>query len=254
MLPPFLYSALIGRGVMKEINCPPHGWADNNISTFIDASRLNEYATFANKSIYIDKLTKIDKVFRLACELLSSTEKDLINIFLLRAHSNYLASCRLSWSGQHPESFALLRSCLEHSLYAVYFFKYPHLQETWGKRHDNEAAKKTVKKQLKITDMIALAEGINKSRGKEAKALYELTIDMGAHPNLFSIIQTVRFSECRNDVDYLSSNQDNLDYSLGVSIRVGVCVLSLFELIYSNRFSIMGLSDILLELRCEVNT
>jgi hypothetical protein len=84
---------------------PPDGWGQDEITKFLDTVRGNEYATFANIRPSVRHYVGIDKAFRKAIESLYNTKDWFAAFFLLRAHSNFLASVRLVMSGQVPETY-----------------------------------------------------------------------------------------------------------------------------------------------------
>jgi hypothetical protein len=184
---------------------PPPNWEANEISKFFDAARLNEFATFANLKREVARLSDIDLVYRKAIDGLNHSEDWFSGFFVVRAHSNFLAACRLCWSGQVPESYALLRSCLENALYGLYLARNPESCETWLRRHDDAATKMKVKDEFKVGTLLNLAAALDTTEGAVARVLYERTIDSGAHPNELALMQTLQINESANHVE-LKSN------------------------------------------------
>ncbi|WP_286730979.1 MULTISPECIES: hypothetical protein [unclassified Thiomonas] len=228
---------------------PPPNWEANEISKFFDAARTNEFATFANKTGEVARLSEIDLGYRKAIDGVNHSPDWFAGFFLLRAHSNYLAACRLSWSAQIPESYALLRSCLENALYGLYLAKHPESRETWLRRQDDAAAKRKVKDEFKIGTMLNLAAAVDATEGAVAKLLYEQTIDSGAHPNELALMQTLQINKSADRIafksNYLDKDSGALSAALKTTAQVGVCALSLFRVIYPGRFNIMGVTDLL---------
>ncbi|MEO8023695.1 hypothetical protein [Polaromonas sp.] len=228
---------------------PPPNWEGNEISKFFDAARANEFATFANRTGEVARLTDIDRGYRKAIDGVNHSQDWFAGFFLLRAHSNFLAACRLCWSAQIPESYALLRSCLENALYGLYLAKNPGSRETWLRRQDDAAAKRKVKDEFKIGTMLNLAAAMDATEGTVAKILYEETIDSGAHPNELALMQTLQINKSADHIEFKSNylDQDSvaLRAALKTTAQVGVCALSLFRVIYPERFDIMGVTDLL---------
>ncbi len=85
--------------------------------------------------------------------------------------------------------------------------------------------------------------------GAVAKLLYERTIDSGAHPNELALMQTLQINENDDHIEFKSNYLDQDSAALRAAIQttaqVGVCALSLFQVIYSERFNIMGVTDLL---------
>ena len=128
---------------------------------------------------------KADEVFNNAAGLLSYKDLDgLVSMSLFgRAGGCFIGAVRLSCSGQTTEAWALLRACLENSLYAFYIANNPDLANVWFDRHKSEAHKKKCKKLFVIGTMLKALEAESRSIAKEAKRLYDTSIDWGAHPN-----------------------------------------------------------------------
>lgn len=228
---------------------PPPNWDANEISRFFDAARANEFATFANRTEEVARLSAIDLGYRKAIDGLNYSHDWFAGFFLLRAHSNYLGACRLCWSAQIPESYALLRSCLENAFYGLYLAKHPESRETWLRRHDNDASKQRVRDEFKIGAMLKLAAELDATEGTVAKALYDRTIDSGAHPNELALMQTLQINESADQIEFKSNylDQDSLALraALKATAQVGVCALSLFRVVYPERFAILGVTDLL---------
>lgn len=233
---------------------PPPNWETNEISKFFDAARLNEFATFANLRGEVARLSDIDLAYRKAIDGLNHSKDWFAGFFVLRSHSNFLAACRLCWSCQIPESYALLRSCLENALYGLYLAKHPESCETWLRRHDDAAAKLKVRDEFKIGTLLKLAAAEDAKEGAVARTLYDRTIDSGAHPNELALMQTLQINkETADHVEFKSNylDQDSvaLRLALKTTAQVSVCALSLFRMIYPERFTILGVTDLLRHLK-----
>lgn len=228
---------------------PPPNWDRNEIARFIDAARANEFATFAYQTEEVTRLSDIDRGYRIAIDGLSHSHDWFPGLFLLRAHSNYLGACRFCWSAQIPESYALLRSCLESALYGVYLAKHPESRETWLRRQDDDVSRKKVRDKFQITEMLKKAVELDEKHGKVAKVLYERTIDSGAHPNELAFMQMLQITRANNEfelkVNYLQPESLSQRVALKETAQVGVCALSLFSIVYPKRFDILGVTDLL---------
>jgi hypothetical protein len=214
-----------------------------------DNARGNEFATYANIKGEIQRLIDIDALYRKVVDGLNHSKDWFAGFFVLRAHSNYLAACRMSWSGQIPECYALLRSCLENALYGIYLAKNPDSRETWLRRHDSDQHKRKVRNEFKIRTMLDFAKEIAKNEGEPAKILYERTIDYGAHPNERALMQTLQLNKRDKHVEfrvvYLEGDSVQLRLALKTTAQVGVCTISLFRPVYKERFDILGVTDVI---------
>lgn len=232
---------------------PPKGWGEDEVTKFFDVLRNNQYATFANLQPPFRKLVAIDAAYRKLIDNLYNSKDWFAAFFLLRAHSNFLAAVRLSASGQLPETYAALRSCLENALYGLYLAKNPGSRETWLRRHDTDAHKQKVRDEFKIGTMLKLLASMDAKEGQVADALYERTIDYGAHPNELALMQTLQLKKDPAQVEfkvvYAGGNNDQFQLALKTTAQVGVCGLGIFRLVYKERFDLVGLTDALDKLR-----
>ena len=228
---------------------PPPSWGYDEITRMFDNARGNEFATYANIKGEIQRLIDIDALYRKVVDGLNHSKDWFAGFFVLRAHSNYLAACRMSWSGQIPECYALLRSCLENALYGIYLAKNPDSRETWLRRHDSDQHKRKVRNEFKIRTMLDFAKEIAKNEGEVAKILYERTIDYGAHPNERALMQTLQLNKRDKHVEfrvvYLEGDSVQLRLALKTTAQVGVCTISLFRPVYKERFDILGVTDVI---------
>ena len=239
----------VGAHDTMPVPSPPPNWEANEISKFFDAARSNEIATFANHTEWVARLSDIDLGYRKSINGVNHSKDWFAGLFLLRAHSNYLAACRLCWSVQLPESYALLRSCLENALYGLYLAKHPEFREIWLRRGEDAAAKQKVKDKFKVGAMLGFAAAQDTREGGIAKVLYELTIDSGAHPNELALMQTLKIDKEADHIEfksnYLGTDSVALLAALKSTAQVGVCTLSLFQVVYPERFNILGVTDLL---------
>jgi hypothetical protein len=227
----------------------PLNWDDNQIAQFIDASRNNEFATFDKFQQYVLMLTKIDTQFRLALNDVGKSPNWFSGIFCLRAHSNFLAICRMCFSGQLPESYNLMRSCLENAFYGFYISQHPELIEIWLNRHEDEKSRKKVRANFQIANMIKELKNSNALEGNVAGKLYESTIDLGAHPNIGATLSNADIEENSNGIkivsNHLTGDRIAIESALKDTQRIGVSTLSIFELIFPDIYKNNGITDFL---------
>ena len=225
---------------------PPPGWGNDEITQFIDHARSHEYATFANCKEEFKKLRQIDALFRQLISNLFNTKEWFAAFFLLRTHSSYLGAVRLAMSSQVPETYIVLRSALENALYGHYLYKNPSSRETWLRRHDSEAHKKTVRSEFTISRLLEELQKSSKREAQIAKNLYDQTIDYGAHPNERALSQSLQITEgdSRIELKILYLDEDSKPFRLVLrrTAQVGASVLGIFRLVFKERYDILGLT------------
>jgi hypothetical protein len=76
-----------------------NGWGADESTGFVDNTRLNSFATYANLRAEYAKLAVVDRVFRKLVENLTNTTDWFAAFFLLRAHSGLLAGSHMAMAG-----------------------------------------------------------------------------------------------------------------------------------------------------------
>jgi hypothetical protein len=225
----------------------PPNWTEDSLSKFIQDTIDNTYATFHNLKPPYNKLKDIHVVFYKIVDNTDNTPDWFSTFFLVRSHSALLGAVRLALSGQVPEAYMVLRGCLENALYGFYVARKPESRETWLRRHDDEDSKKRVKKEFKISNLIDLLEKEDDILRNIASNLYERTIDYGGHPNERALLSVATKNEDEHKIRfqsaYLIGNEPALELCLKSCSQIGICSLSIFQMIYKARFDILGLSD-----------
>lgn len=225
----------------------PTGWNTDDLSDFIHRSMYNVLATFDSKKEEYSLIRDIDSIFQKVIDNLINTPDFLPSMLFLRTHSAYRAACRLSMSGQVPETFALLRSCIENSLYALHMFKHKEKQDVWLDRHENEQSLKETKKEFKVVTVMKTLETFEPSLCKITKELYDNTIDWGAHPNERAMSSCLKIIKGETQTAYkqiyLSSDATQLSFGLNSTATTGVCCLYIFRYIFKERFALTGVTE-----------
>jgi len=231
----------------------PPNWADDSLSKFIQDTIDNTYATFHNLKPPYNRLKDIHITLQKIVDNIENTPDWFATFFVVRSHSAFLGAVRLALSGQVPEAYMVLRGCLENALYGFYVTRKPGCQETWLRRHDSEESKKQMRKEFKIRNLIDLLEKEDDRLGNIAKDLYERTIDYGGHPNERALLSVttkhVDEDKTRFQSAYLIGKEPALELCLKSCSQIGACSLSIFQMIYKERFDILGLSDALILLK-----
>ena len=230
----------------KKEKIPP-SWGDDQLSAFIENAAGNIYASFHNLKPQFNLLKDIHLVFDSIVQNLDRTPEWFASFFLFRSHAAFLGAVRLALSGAIPESYMVLRGCLENAFYGFYLYDDKERQETWLRRHDDQKSKAKMRSEFTIGKVLGFMKTKDKALHKISKDLYERTIDLGGHPNekaFFSVVKQKKDkSKITFDSAYLIGNEPALQLAIKSSAQIGICSLSIFEKIYEKRFQILGLSD-----------
>jgi hypothetical protein len=121
----------------------------------------------------------------------------------------------------------------------------------WLARHDSEESEAVVRSEFTIRRLLGHVASLSTSVGARAEELYDREIEMGGHPNERALTAGIRPEERGTwQVDYFTpQNSLPLQLALKTTAQVGACCLDIFELLYPERFKLIGLSYELVVLR-----
>lgn len=232
---------------MENFPKVPPEWGNDPLSTFIQGTTDNTYATFYNLKEWYNRLRDIHIAFNSCTQNMDRTPDFLTSFFLVRSHSAYLAGVRLALSGQVPEAYMVLRGSLECALYGLYIARKSSVREVWLRRDEDEAAKKRVRLEFMISNLFPVLESENHKLRKIAGDLYERTIDYGGHPNQQAFLSVMKQQSGESKTTfqsaYMIGNEPALQLCLKSCAQIGTCTLSIFQLVFPERFDILGISQ-----------
>jgi hypothetical protein len=224
---------------MSEANEMPLGWGYDKLSAFLQRVKDRQIATFANVSSAFNILREVDDCFVYISDSIAKSQTSRLSlIFLARCHFAYRAACGTSMTGQSPETFVLLRSCLEYSGYALLIYQEPHLEMVWLHRHDGGDAHGKMLNAFKATKAKKAVQSIDPGLGDWYSDLYENAIDFGGHPNPKGVTPIIRCDE--DSFSHIDLHEDGLflHHCLDSTARAGICSLYVFHEILPERFNL----------------
>jgi hypothetical protein len=228
---------------------PPPGWGQDELTRFIDLASQNQFATFQNLSGSYRRLRDLDGLFLKALVNLDNPEHWVPPFFFFRSHSAFRASVQLAMAGQIPESYMVMRGCLEFALYGVYMWRRPESWDTWCARNDSPETKKKVRAEFTTRTLFDAVPGLNPAERAAVEQLYDRTIDLGGHPNqlgLFGSLQMMTDEEAFHfESNYLMGKSVQLDLALRSTAQVGVAAFGLMGRVFETRYGLLGLWDAL---------
>lgn len=234
---------------VTNISQQPHpNWGQDQLTAFFQLGEQATWASIVDPSTrpWFEKLREADSTFVDALKALNGPTPNFFEgLMLASAHAAFRSAAQFALGGRTCEAMVLLRSSLEYAMYGVHFHRKPELIEVWSKRGDGEAQRKAVRKAFKSTEMLDGISTLNNAVGSRCKRLYELTIDMGAHPNEMGFYGRLKIEDVPGTankifmIKYLSGGDSSHLATLKNACSVGVCVLECFRLVYRHRFDIM---------------
>lgn len=166
--------------------------------------------------------------------------------FMLRAHSAFRAGVGSIMAGQLFESQAVLRLCLEHAAYGFYIGADTDRMKRWLRRGASDENRNALRKEFHNDKIRAYIERSSPVMREYFDYYYNQLIEFGAHPNelgysLNTTMQRNAAGDIKIEALYLQADGMHLDNALKVAGQVGLWVLSLMQLIYRERFELLGI-------------
>lgn len=237
----------------KERGLVPEGWGDDAITPFLNQARANSFASYVHLRKSFQKLTGVASAFDLLRENLNYPEERSTPFFVLKSHASFLSAANLAMSGSTPESFMVMRGCLESALYGLYVSRNPGSMAVWAGRHDDADARNRTRGMFTIANMWACLAHVDTELRVTADAVYSKTIDHGAHPNVASLATatTITKHETKTQVRvaYLSADRAVIAGAMKSVAQVGVTALLVFQHAFKERYDLIGLTAMLPDLR-----
>lgn len=231
---------------MSEHTTPP-GWGEDEISRFLAAAHDNTLATFVRIPNFVARAREIDALFRKIVPFLGRAEDWLPSLFFLRAHSAFLGAVRLVTSGQPTETYMVLRGALEAVLYAHYIAVDPSRARTWFDRGDSPEARQAMKREFLMINVLGALKTAAPQVHERVAALYERTIDYGAHPNPAAFLPNMTLDPRDEGIevrlDYLVGPTESLQLAMKTLLQTGVAVLKVFQCVIPQRFELLGIDQ-----------
>jgi len=231
----------------------PPNWAADLLTAYLDLTRQQQFATFVNFPTHFKKILDVDAVFVRFFDGLVDPESPSAAFFMLQTHAAYRAAAELSMSTQAAPAFAVMRQCLENSLYGLHIDRAPDALETWIKRDVDAAAKQKMKTEFTIGNLKKTLASADSNTHKIWSQLYDKTIDFGAHPNPAALAAAFKMQKgekgIRFQVAYLTAEPEIIGGTMKSVGQTGVCCLFVFRHVFPKRFDQLGIPASLEQLR-----
>lgn len=236
---------------MDEAPTIPAHWGGDTLASFLDACTSNTYSVFQNRHEWYGRLSSVDDTYHLLLENIESDPELYGGLFALRCHSAFLGACRLALSGQVPETYMLLRGCLEAALYGLYIAKNPRLRHTWIHRHKNDRCRKPVRSEFTISKLKQCLADVDRDVHDRVCQYYSYTIDLGAHPNIMSVEAHINDEAEAGPLTlhYLHPLSDVLLATFKVCAVTGITGLDVLRYVFPDAYSKLNLESRLRKLK-----
>jgi hypothetical protein len=214
---------------------PPPGWANDDLTSFIDIVWNNTYATFHNDKPAFLALQKVDAIFLRILEGMVDPEDLAALPLIYRGHSAFRAAVQLAMAGQAAECYMVLRGAIENVLYANHISAEPATYEVWRARGSSDEARKSCRKEFTTRRVFDTLRSRDSALADKVGTIYERTIDYGAHPNEASVFGALTMSEGDDavhfDVHYVAADELTRGLALRTCTQAGLLMLDVVILI-----------------------
>jgi hypothetical protein len=233
----------------------PPAWAADTLTAFLDNAQKNTHATFHRKKPAFNILQNIDDCFLKIGTNLLNPQNQIAPLFLFRSFSAYRATCGAAMAGQFTESFALARLCIEYAGYGLFLHNDAKRVPIWFDKGKGAAEKKAFRTAFTQTNVRDCIQTYDAKLAQVYDDLYQRTIDTGAHPNELGVSGSMKITDdsasgtVHIQQIFLQADGIQLEYSLKSAAQIGICSLHLFQWIFKERFSLLGISERLADLR-----
>jgi hypothetical protein len=225
-------------------NVPPL-WGNDKLTDFFDMARSNAFGSFSNLREEYASIAAIDEAFLKLVTAWLDPENMKAAAFAFRAHSAYRAAASLALSTQIPESYMVMRGCIENALYANHVDHSPDMWDVWSKRGESEVDRKRCVRAFSGPNLFASLRARDQRLGDITGALYERTIDFGAHPNELGIGSLMDIEETDSgptfSFSYLCDDGMPLRLCLKSIAQAGLIALDMLCLVFPLRCAETGI-------------
>jgi hypothetical protein len=241
-----------GTQMRSPPNAPPLDWGEDSLTKFWDAARCNQFGNFVQKPIF-RKLVAIDALFAKISDGWLNPADEIGAMLLLRCHSAFRAAAALASAGQVTESFVMNRSVLEFAAYALHLHRNADVRMIWLNRHRSKEDMEASRKTLSHNKVRKSIEAANRHAAERFEKLYQWAIDFGGHPNQRSVTGSMKVIETTDRRETLAiilhGDGPQLDAALVGTARCGMCALEILQSVFDARFTLLGVSAAMLDVR-----
>lgn len=240
----FTYTSFIDAKLDTTV---PPGWGGDLLSEYIDTTYQNTLASYANLRPEYNILYEIFLKFGKIIDHIQNPKDLYSSYFLMRVQCLFMGSISLSMAGQAYETYMVLRGCLEASLYGLYISQNSKMLQIWLDRENDHESKNRCRKAFSANNTLECLKKIDSEIFKITQRLYDITIDLGAHPNRNGMLSKIDMSKEDKTVIFktkcLSGGDTEMFLSLKTCAQVGICSLQIFKNIFPQIFDTLGITD-----------
>jgi hypothetical protein len=226
---------------------------DKSLEAFIEAVYKNQQGNRVRYPEQYRLIQRVDKCFIDASKHLSYAKPLFTGPLFLRSHYAYKTAASMTLAGQVPESFVMMRSCLEYAGYALAIFTEPSLladaprrEEVFVNRHADDASMKAQKEEFAIENIHKTIAVHDQTLANIFRFLYNRAIDYGAHPNpngMFTAMNVEKEDEKLTSITTLALTTEPLPllFTMKSVAQSRLTSLYIFKQMFKAKFELLGI-------------
>lgn len=222
--------------VADNMSRRPPGWLETSLTLTMEKAHHNVVATFVN-----DPASKLmilaNNLFIRLRDKENTCDIEATYSFFIHSYSHWLGAVRC-WSSQHlPPCYALGRASIECTLYGNYLHL-NDLDDAIKHIYINRKGKnnKPTRAFLEKFSTGRLVNALPEPPRELARSMYEIAIELGAHPNLLGVFAgIVPTGDGRQNHIYIGADDQAMRVGAIFVISVALCSLLTFDELLSGR-------------------
>lgn len=215
----------------------------------MDTAINNIFTAYCLKGEWYSKFVQIDETFLAAFRNLPDLQDMFFGLLLGRSHCAFRGGCMMAMGGHTVEAYMLLRGCIEAALYALHMDCHPKHVDVWLNRHNDETSAAACKTNFSYGAVKRTLKVKSEKHYHIMSKLYEMTIDLGGHPNERSITGNLTLSKEGNKeifhLRHIVGDSIQMDHALKTTSQVGVCALRILQLARPQYFELLGIDSVI---------
>jgi len=239
---------------------PPDGWGTDELTKFQSYAQNNEFALFEDFKEAYGLLIMVDAYTYEAAKfaIMHAHHKDNARGYLLfiNANNHLRASVRLLAAGQCLSVYPVGRAALESALYGWLLLSEDGADELWQNRPSkkDKGASNVWNNTFQFSNISRKVKVINPEIGEMLKALHQLAIDFGAHPNVDALNSNLNFKtseDGHSQIEHIFLHQRGAVFSLALKfhLETGITILELIAMAAPDFERLMLISNKIAELK-----
>jgi len=224
---------------------------DKSLIGFIETVHRNQQGNQERFPENYGLIRRVDKCFVDVSTHLAHAKPVLTGPMFLRSHYAYKTAASMTLAGQVPESFVMMRSCLEYAGYALAIFADPGIanapsrEEMFVNRHVDAASMKAQKEEFKIVKIAQMIAGHDQKLGNIFQFLYQRSIDYGGHPNPHGMLTAMNIDKEGDNLSSITTlaltvEPLPLQFAMKSAAQVGLTSLYIFQQMFEAKFELLG--------------